>query len=159
VTGRLFPTEALSIQDIILHRLKVGATEHIGAHMLESMEVSLGQDDYFLDRLVMRLKAYVLAERLPPASVTKTVTVSWVKPATWRDHWKLTFGHRWWARWYVSRRPARTVELRQDVALTVDLQKYITYPKANVPFRDSAWRPVRAADWITSDRTGHLYDA
>lgn len=132
--------------EVLLERLKVGLRADIGAHTLDSLAANMVQDP-FLDRCALQLRAYVLAERLPPETITQHVPVIWIKPATWRDHWKLAHGHRWWVHWWVRRRPARTVELRQTAGVTVNLQRYITYPKANLVTRGPEWAPVRVATW------------
>jgi hypothetical protein len=92
----------------------------------------------------------VLREDMPPETVEQTrwLTHTMVahSPATWRDHWKLTYGHRWWARWYVRRRPARTVERphRQVFTATAefDLERYRLYPRANASVVKHLGEPV-----------------
>lgn len=100
--------------------------------------------DFMYEELVLRLQAHVLREDIGREHVTAseriTHTTEHFGPATWRDFWKLTYGHRWWARWWVRRHPARVIEHPQTTrwvaTATFDLEKYRTYPHADVRIRN-----------------------
>lgn len=134
------PTDALADQ-LVLDQLKVGITEAVGPTFAQSVRIQTRHDP-MLDRMVCRLTAQVLAEKLPPRSVSETVTVTWPQWATWRDHFKATHAARWWMRWWARRRPARTVEGSRKATVTVDLQRYITYPRASIALPEFG-KPVR----------------
>ena len=116
--------------------------------------------------MAYQLRAFVLKENMPPvtAAESKTVTVmiNQVSPATWLDHWKLTFGHRWWCRWYVGRRPARVVDRPQSrhvrITAEFDMDKHRLYPHAPRSIVRALGEPVTVAvmprisfDWTVRD--------
>jgi hypothetical protein len=96
----------------------------------------------------------VLSERLPPETVTRTerqhVTVDAPRWATWWDHAKATYAGRWWAAWYVRRRPPQTVTVPATgwvtATATVNLERFWTYPEASI--RDpNMGTPLRWSNW------------
>lgn len=142
---------------VVLERLRVSFGANLGAAFLQSMEVIQRARVELLGGMAFELAAHVLAEQLPPETVTRQATVTgsrtveWVVAATWWDHFKLQYAQRWWARWYVRRRPAavvpkqETVRIVRDVKLTLDLRRYRTYPGANRVLPPDTWgNPVRA---------------
>jgi len=104
---------------------------------------------YLAEELAYAIEAFVLKEELPPEHITgetiaPTMTLH-LGPATWRDFWKLTHGHRWWARWWVRRHPARIIEHpltarhRVGYELTTG-QRFRLYPHADVKIKDKLGR-------------------
>lgn len=99
------------------------------------------------------ISGHVLREDMPPTTGTVErsvrVTVAQVSPATWWDHFKLTYGHRWWLRALVRRRPVRTVERLQfrnvHVTATFDLDRYRLYPRASASIVRHLGEPVCVA--------------
>lgn len=76
--------------------------------------------DHLIERTALDLRARVLAEELPPQHLTTRSTADHVfdlnvqqgdpRWASWWDHLKATYAHRWWARPLVRRFPARTID-------------------------------------------------
>lgn len=96
------------------------------------------------------ITAHVLRENMPPvqADVARVVqvTVTQLSPATWRDHFKLTYGHQWWLHWLVARRPAHIVERPQTrtvrITATFDLDRHRLYPRASASLVRQLGEPV-----------------
>lgn len=136
----LSPFMARPFTQAVLDRVKMLATARVGRYVLDSARVEVIRDLAARD-LMYGLTTYVLSQNLPPVAVTRsqrrTDEVTAFRPATWVDHFKLTYAARWWARWWVRRHPARTVEVPHRVTRTftvsVDLTRYRTYPHADVP--------------------------
>lgn len=107
--------------------------------------------DHIADRLTIRLKGHLLAERLPPQNVHHvwngehefTLTTTVPRHATWWDMFKDTYRTRWWLRALVRRRPVRYVD--QPVSqrqtrrcahnVTVEVGAAWTYPQAPTALR------------------------
>ncbi len=85
------------------------------------------------NRLMVEFTAEILADRLPPEQVTETTLVQFESPATWWEHFKQTYGGRWWLRPLVRRRPVRLERQQRAVKVTVDLRLFQAYPRAEVP--------------------------
>jgi hypothetical protein len=113
-----------------------------------------------------QLRAFVFKENLAPVtakeSKTVTVRINQVSPATWVDHWKLTYGHRRWAAWWVRRHPARVVDRPQSrhvkITAEFDLDKHRLYPHAPRSIVRALGEPVTVAvmprisfDWTVRD--------
>lgn len=125
-------------------RLRIPLESLLWGSLKVQQEVIRNEARSWLDEMILTLEARVLREGLPPEHVTATETVRTtsvhVGPATWRDFWKLTHGHRWWARWWVRRHPARVIDHPQPVVWQAtaqfDLEKYRLYPHADIRVRD-----------------------
>ncbi len=138
------PTSFVSQQSVALERLRCTFRGMVGSNVLDSLGLLR-----VLDHTMFELSAYVLSERLPPVEVAQTVrvtdarTVEWAAPATWWDHWKLAHRGSWWAGWFVRLRPAavvwrkNTVHMAKNVTLTVNLDRYRSYPHSNLRLPDS----------------------
>jgi len=122
--------------DLILDRVKVKAHED----MIALNELRLHVSDpigFIADRVGMRITAEVLAERLPP----RTLTVRLTDPrwATWWDHLKATGKQKWWGWWWIGRlRPPRTVDT--IVTGNIRIDTWWSYPAAH--FRPGLGNPV-----------------
>lgn len=149
-----------SFDTVTLERMKVAGRKHIGAFTMHSLELSRFQND-LADELIYALTAEVLAEKLPPASETSTTIVRFDVPATWFQHLKQSlygwrrksFRTRGLRFWLERRFPVRYETLTRRVTLTVSLERYRTYPKANIVLPpDRFGQPVRVAitrtDWL-----------
>lgn len=137
--------------ELLLTNERLAGKVRLGAYTRGSLRIRDISDlvpEVFADA-VYALEAHVLKETLPPEHITgrtiaQTVTVH-VGPATWWDFWKLTHGHKWWARWWVKRHPARVIDHplreRHEVAyeLTTDERKRL-YPHADIRVTDKLGR-------------------
>lgn len=93
--------------------------------------------DHLADRLIARLTARMVAERLP--SQEQTFVVDDPRWATWWDHLKASVRGRWWAQAYVRRHPPRTV--LTTVRCRFDVRAQWLFPDTPVP-RPGLGRPV-----------------
>lgn len=81
----------------------------------------------------LALTSQLLADRLPPTDVDRTVPAFFSFPASPFQHWKSKHEDSRWLGWFVRRWPVRTDEHRQDVRLIVHLERFRTYPEARIP--------------------------
>lgn len=80
--------------------------------------------DHVRGRLVARVTTQLCAERLPPQSfVIYRLDPRWASP--W-DMWKAMHRNRWYAAWWVRRRPPRTVDT--TVRAVVNVAAMWQYP-------------------------------
>lgn len=125
-------------RDIYLEVLTLGRTAALD--LPAAMRTS-GRFDMHInhatDKLIMRVRSDVAAEKLPPQ--TFTTVVDDPRWATWWDHLKATYRDRWWARAAVRRWPPRTVGTL--VPVTVDVAAWWKFPDTPVP-RAGLGRPV-----------------
>jgi hypothetical protein len=151
VTYLDYPIAGSSYDTIQLDRLEVGFRQRLGAHTLESMRLEHHEDRLTLD-LIRSVTAEVLAEKLPPERVERSQTFGIDFPASPFQHWKQKHATRWWLRRFVRRWPVRTERLTREARLTVNLERYRTYPEANYVLPpDKFGAPYRVAvlreDW------------
>lgn len=124
---------APSVEALTLERLKLGLQMRVGAHVLDSLRLERQQDMIYND-LLYRLEASVLAEKLPPEKVERSKVVTLDFPASSWQHFKQEHSESWWLGWLVRRRPIRYQALEQTATLTVDLERYRTFPQCNYVF-------------------------
>jgi len=134
---------------VTLERLKVGFQQRVGASVADSIQLSRWEDKIYGD-LMYGLTAYVLAERLPPVTEQASKTVEFQAPAKWFQHLKQTLyrlGRKSWHRrsWLERHWPVRMKTHAQVVTLSVDLQRYRTYPEANVVLPKGYGRAINVA--------------
>lgn len=156
------PNPASQMAEPLLEWLKVKASTAVDLQVLRDAQVDVRPD--IADRLIVNLRAYVLAEHLASTTQTDTLNV----PATWWDHWKIDhpwaedwslrifwsgkgrhrprFG-RWLTRW-LWLRPAAY----QARTLTTTWTERAIYPHATLPRADPRLGP--AVLW--RDATTHL---
>lgn len=121
------------VESFTLERLRVGLEQHVGAHALESMRLEV-VEDLLRNSFIYRLKTDILAEKLPPEKVERSKTFTLDFPASSWQHFKQEHSESWWLRWLVQRRPIRYQALEQTATLTVDLERYRTFPQCNYVF-------------------------
>ncbi len=142
---------------VLLERVRATVRADLGPAVADTVRLVK-----ILDLMVHELSVDVLSDRLPPAEIHHTVrakqtvtvdgTVTYDRFATWWDHYKATYRGRWWMRW--RRWNVRTVkeahpytvtrDIRCKHHVTVDLERYRTYPHATVALPESFGAPVRA---------------
>lgn len=129
-----------------LRQGKIGARLRVSREVLESMRADVQPvTDMIADDVLFYFEARVLREDLPPERIEASTVVeaapTYLKPATWRDHWKLTHAHRWPVRWWVRRWPARMVEVpltvRWSIKHVVSGDRFRLYPHADIRVRDT----------------------
>lgn len=161
------PLDDMLMQTITLRARKLALRIKQDTYLMRSLRLYEEQQVDFLrgqlEEAVYVLEAAVLGEDLRNEHVIDTrnveATTVHVGPATWWDFWKLTYGHRWWARRWVRRHPPRIIDhpqtARWTVAAEFDLKKYRTYPHADIRVRDKLGAdvimfpvPVAAFSWV-----------
>ncbi len=98
-------------------------------------------------RFALELRAWVTAERLPPETVTRQVTVETPVPATWWQMWREKHMHRPWMAWTLGRWPIRYTTLSHTVEMTVELKRFWVYPYA--PMQADFGKRYRVSTWDT----------
>jgi hypothetical protein len=127
------PIAMPSYETLTLERLRFGLQEHVGAEMLHSMQIEAVEEKVW-GGMIYRLKASVLAEKLPSEKFERSETFTLDFPASSWQHFKQEHSESWWLRWLVQRRPVRLQGLEQTATLTVDLERYRTFPLCNYVF-------------------------
>lgn len=157
----------LLMQTITLRARKIACKIKPDTYLMRNLRLFEERQVDFLrgevEEALYVLEAHVLGEDLRNEHVIDTRTVEattvHVGPATWWDFFKLTYGHRWWARRWVERHPPRIIDhpqtARWTVAAEFDLKKYRTYPHADIRVRDKLGAdvimfpvPVTAFSWV-----------
>lgn len=143
-----------SFDTVVLDRLKVAVRRRgISSSIAQSMQLHRLEKDIF-DELVYGLTAYVLAERLPNVTESETKTFTIETPDTWFQHLKQSLYFRFPRLGWLQRRwPARLTTVSRKCTFTVNLERYRTYPKADIVLPpDRFGQPVHVAvtrkDWL-----------
>lgn len=144
-----------SFQQVALQRLKVGLRRELSAEMVylaSTAEARWIEHEY--DRMVLELRAKVLAEQLPPQEIHHTVRVEAMDPrhATWWEHFKATYQQRWWMRWrgWTVRYVDTPVTVQRTI--TVSVRDHWTFPRASIiPPDDRFGSRVMVATWTARD--------
>lgn len=111
-------------------------------------------------RLYRQLAADVLAHRLPPEQVVDTTRVVFKSPASWWQMFKRDHTRSWWLAWLVRRRPVVDTTTLRVITTTVDVQRFRTFPEADLPYpphlgRPYHWGSAVSHTRITDDHGGH----
>lgn len=117
----------------VLDKTRVGTQLSVDSYTLNSMCLEVENDIRFLtDDLVIRLEAFVLQDKLPPKTVTETKHVTTPPvPATWWDHFKHDYKDRTWLKHLIVHlKPPLYKVGGVEVGLTVDLERWVSYPEA-----------------------------
>lgn len=107
-----------------------GAHNPIGSFANEHMAVQLRQQ---AEGMRVKLTTHILADKLPPVEVDRTVPAFFTFPRSPFQHWKQKHADAWWLRRFVKHWPVRTTQHTQKVRLIVHLERFRSYPEANVP--------------------------
>ena len=151
------PMSEISFQTVALNSLKVAVQRYLSAEMVYVAHTAdlRTMTEYLTDRMVLDLRARVLAEQLPPQQIHHPIRVEVDDPrhATWWEFFKATYHQRWWLRWRSW--PIRHVNTPVAVqrTITVDVRNHWTFPRASIIPPDSGLgTPVMVATWTTEDR-------
>lgn len=114
-----------------LRQLRVGTTFYSSLRLESLPEIEYNEKKWVLE-------AYVLAEKLAEDTyhnsiLVKTPTSSW-------QMFKEEHQASWWLRWLVLRRPIQSKTERHT--LTVKVERYASYPEANIDVSQRLGRPV-----------------
>lgn len=143
-------------RQVALLRLRYAASTVISPEVIERADVRVVAD-HVAGNLVAQLRGEILAEQLPPQTRDHLIRVEQPDPrhATWWDMWKDTHRDRWWAAWFVRRRPPRYVDTIVAVSriVTVTVRPHWTYPQARIRLPEESFgSPVMVALTDTTDR-------
>ena len=119
-----------SLKTFTLERRRYGLTMDLGSFTRDSMEFQQRE----ADRMVYKLSADVLAEKLPPETINESRIAVWNFPRSSWQHFKLEHSESWWLGWLVRRRPVQYAVHDKQVTLTVNLERYRTFPQANIAY-------------------------
>jgi hypothetical protein len=127
------------LKQFVLEKVRLGLQIPVDAYLLQTMKVDVHKvhEDMFTD-MMFRMEAFVLQDQLPPRTVSEEVYVTTSPvPVTWWDHFKVEMADKWWFRWtqkytWAKRRifPPRMEAQVKLVRLSVDLERWISYPEA-----------------------------
>jgi hypothetical protein len=134
---------ALSYESLTLERLQFQAQTSVGAAVRASLRPRLDEDIW--GGLVYRLTADVLAEKLPPESFERSSKYTWRFPSSPWQHFKQNHAESWWLGWLVRRRPVQLTNHVKTAILTVNLDRYRTFPQANYVFPNTLGPYVNVA--------------
>jgi len=78
---------------------------------------------------------HVLGERVTPTQhVNAAKWVNFTMPATWCQHWKEDHKGTWYGRRIVARWPIRLEIVTKMVQMSVPIERWRTFPQAEVPY-------------------------
>jgi hypothetical protein len=112
---------------LTLVRKRFGAYGTIPDCITQSLEVEEIRD-HMLHGLLVRMRAEVLGEQLPPHEVTESKTVELGSPVSWWQHFKHAYADRWWMRRHVRKHPIRISVTTEKVTLTARWENFAAYP-------------------------------
>lgn len=115
--------------------------DRLGSFANEHMALKLKQETAGMR---VKLTTHVLADKLLPVEVDRKVPAFFTFPRSPFQHWKQKHADAWWLRRFVKRWPVRTTQHTQQVRLIVNLQRFRTYPEANVSIPPNDERMGRA---------------
>lgn len=144
---------------VTLDMLKVGVTRMlsqelvsrrdraVGSFVRDSITIDAHAAEYLRGQLAVDLRAYVLAEKKDVhTDISRLLVLEVETPATPWHHFRHNHRDAWWLRWI--RRPIRYTTHRKTGEMRVDMTRYLTYPHADVPYREFG-PPVQA--WMVTD--------
>ena len=120
-----------SLETFTLERRRYALSMELGSYTRDSMEFNQRR---LVDRMVHQFAAEVLAEKLPPETINESRIAVWNFPRSWWQHFKLEHSESWWLGWLVRRRPVQYAVHDKQVTLTVNLERYRTFPQANIAY-------------------------
>ncbi len=120
-----------SLKTLSLERRRYDLTMELGSYTRDSMEF---QQRRLVDRMVQKLAAEVLGERLPPETINESRIAIWDFPRSSWQHFKLEHSGSWWLGWLVRWRPVQYEAHDKQVTLTVNLERYRTFPQADISY-------------------------
>ena len=123
-----------SFKTLLLERRTHALSMELGSFTRDSMELQQREAHYQADRMLCRLTADVLTEKLPPETINESRIAVWNFPRSSWQHFKLEHSESWWLGWLVRRRPVQYAVHDKQVTLTVDLERYRTFPQANIAY-------------------------
>jgi hypothetical protein len=115
-------------RQVLLTKIREGVHRRISRELV----VSLSQQDvatFISNDLVLALEAELLAEELPPVTLTDEQTSVVAVYATWREHFRAAYRETWWGRLLRMRAPKMVDQPVKRVVTTTVRQRW-TYPQA-----------------------------
>jgi hypothetical protein len=120
--------------------------------------------DFLFGQVTFQFRTKILADDLPPVTLTERHRVRYEVPASTWQMWKMRHGRRWYARWLVTRWPVRyepdPAGRGADAVCTFNLERYRTYPRVRVQLPPGQYgRPylahaIRGVCWSAEDVEG-----
>lgn len=126
-TPNHFPFERMALE-----RLKFQAQEQIPRQLLDHAAFSA---DWLCDeigeRMLVKLKAEVLGQRIDPQFATSVHSVVFEWPDGWWQHWKLDHAKSLLFSWVARHWPPRMVNVHATVHCRTEIERFRTFPLAN----------------------------
>lgn len=150
---------------VTLDRLRVQFVEllsrEVGATLADSVNVVIDPEPHpLLGSLAFRVTGELLAETLPPQTITEFVageTHAWVPDGLWAELVR-RHGHRWWLRWYKGQPRERKVTVPWQRAVQVEVRSRWTYPRAAIALPPVMGAPVLQVGTMASSRPWTMAD-
>lgn len=126
----------------VLQALRVGLRHTVAGEFVQDATRFEAHWDYLAHHMLVSIETKVLAEALPPETVTRSERLDVETPATWWQHFKADHP-RIAAR--LRLRPVRMTTVSATAHMSVSLQRYWAYPDAKRLPEARFGRPVRIA--------------
>lgn len=146
----LGPISGDSLKTIILERRRYGASLEVGQYVWDQMRFQEETRIDIAERLIHSVCTEVLAERLPPERVEQAETFGFDFPVSPFQHWKQKRAGAWWLRRFVQWRPVKTERFEMEARLVVNLERFRTFPKADITYPDRLGPYVKVAHLDTT---------
>jgi hypothetical protein len=130
MVDRTLGTKELEMLEFAAQEYVRSAPEWFGRYTTEMLQAEVRQTSH---GAMVRLKTFVLADRLPPLDIDRKTKAFFDFPSSPFQHWKSKHADTRWLGWLVRRWPVKTTEHVREVRLIVHLSRYRTYPLAEVP--------------------------
>jgi hypothetical protein len=121
-----------ALQQTVLTKLALAAKRRLPAYVAAQSEAAVWFD-MLRDELVVELRSHVLGERLGDQMAEGPFEFDYFTPATWWQHWKMQHAGRWYARWLVKRRPAKTIQHKRTIYGRVNVERLRLFPNSSTP--------------------------
>lgn len=100
--------------------------------------------DQTIEGLLFEIRSTVLTEEMSNKIVSKSQTIPFEFPASWWQHFKLSYCNSWWLSWYVSRQPVRYSNQYREVTCYHNINPILLFPEqAYIPKQFG-----RAVRWV-----------
>jgi hypothetical protein len=134
---------ASNFEELLLQKLKVTVAAEVSPQVAETLTVNTDLS-MITELMLVRLKAFVLAEPVAPETITGHAWATFTHPANWREHWKDDHAGTWYGRLVLRIWPLKPRDIeRRRATYSRQLDRYRTYPQATIRVPPSLGSVVR----------------